>query len=111
MFIDVSYEQYAFVCKTIVNPIRLKIIEIIGPSKKNVSELQSELGITMSNLSNHLNSLHNAGILVREKKGNFIYYSLMEPELVEVIKKMKMVIHSIALKKNQIITNSNPHEE
>ena len=104
---DPFYEEYALFCKTIVSPIRLKIIETIGTDKPNVSEIQAKLHISMSNLSNHLSALHRIGVIGREKKGNFIYYYLMEPGLLEVLKKMKTVIRSIASKKNKIMIESN----
>ena len=71
---DSFYEQYASMCKTIVNPVRLKVIEIIGDKRMNVSEIQRIMDISMSNLSNHLSALYRVGILSREKKGNYIYY-------------------------------------
>ena len=103
---DPFYEEYAMLCKAIVSPIRLKIIETIGTGKPNVSEIQSKLHISMSNLSNHLSALHRIGVIGREKKGNFIFYFFMEPGLLEVLEKMKAVIRSIASKKNKIMLES-----
>ena len=104
---DPFYEEYALICKAIVSPVRLKIIETIGVEKPNVSEIQAKLHISMSNLSNHLSALHRIGVIGREKKGNFIYYYLMETDLLEVLEKMKAVIRSIASKKNKIMIESN----
>lgn len=107
MFIqDPFYEEYALYCKTIVNPVRLKIIEVIGDQKLNVTEIQEKIDISMSNLSNHLTALHRVGVLNRNKKGNFIYYSLTETELLEALKKMRSVITAIASKRNQTMLES-----
>ena len=106
MFEDTFYQEYALICKTIVNPIRLKIIDIIGVQKLNVSEIQAQLNISMSNLSNHLTALHRVGVVGREKKGNFIYYFLPVPEILEVMKKMRAVVHSIASRRNQMMIDS-----
>lgn len=107
MLEDTFYQEYALICKTIVNPIRLKIIEIIGDQKLNVTEIQTQLNISMSNLSNHLTALHRIGVVGREKKGNFIYYYLAEPLLLEVMKKMRAVVHSIASRRNRMMIDSN----
>ncbi|MCK5058760.1 MAG: helix-turn-helix transcriptional regulator, partial [Candidatus Aminicenantes bacterium] len=64
---DFFYEQYALVCKAIVNPVRLKIIEVISDRKMNVSQIREKMNISMSNLSNHLSALHLMGVLGREK--------------------------------------------
>jgi DNA-binding transcriptional ArsR family regulator len=107
MFEDSFYQEYALICKTIVNPIRLKIIELIGDRKLNVSEIQAQINISMSNLSNHLTALHRVGVVGREKKGNFIYYYLVEPQLLEVLKAMRFVVHSIASRRNRMMIDSN----
>lgn len=106
MLKDPFYQEYALICKTIVNPVRLKIIDLIGDQKMNVSEIQTQLNISMSNLSNHLTALHRIGVVGREKKGNFIYYYLVEPQLLEVTKTMKTVVHSIASRRNRMMIDS-----
>lgn len=103
---DVFYEEYALICKTIVNPIRIQIIEVIGKEKLNVSDIQTQLNISKSNLSNHLSALHRIGVLGREKKGNYIFYYLMEFELLDVLQGMKRVVYSIASKRNQLMSES-----
>lgn len=100
---DSFYEQYASMCKTIVNPVRLKVIEIIGDKKMNVSEIQKTMDISMSNLSNHLSALYRVGVLSREKQGNYIYYFLTEHTLMEVLQKMREVVRSITSKRNGIM--------
>lgn len=100
---DKFYDQYALICKTIVNPVRLKIINVIGEKKINVSEIREAVGISMSNLSNHLSALHRVGILSREKKGNYIYYYLTELSLLEVLDKMKQVIQSVSAERNGLL--------
>ncbi len=97
---EVFYEQYSLICRTITNPVRLKIIELIGEEKKSVGEIQEQLGISMSNLSNHLSALYKLGIVRREKKGNFVYYYLTEKKLLEVLKLMRSVIETIMEKRN-----------
>jgi ArsR family transcriptional regulator len=100
---DYFYEQYALVCKTIVNPVRLKIIEVIRDGKMNVSQIREEMNISMSNLSNHLNALYLMGVVGREKKGNFIYYFLTDLDLLVVLDMMKKVVGAIVVKRNRMI--------
>lgn len=104
---DPFYEQYASMCKAIVNPIRLKIIETIGGNRMNASDIQARLNISKSNLSNHLNALFQVGVLDRVKEGSFIFYSLAEPELLAALAKMRSAIGSIASKKHKTMVESN----
>ncbi len=97
---DDFLEFYVLMCSSISKPARLKIIATIGEGKKNVSELQKELDITMSNLSNHLNGLYRAGIVGKEKQGNYVYYYLNEPDLLKGIAKMQDLFKTISTKRH-----------
>lgn len=103
---DPFYEQYAVMCKTIVNPIRLKIIDVIGDKEMNVSEIKDQLDISMSNLSNHLAALHRVGVIRRVKKGSFIYYSLAEKDLLDALARLRAAIASMASKQNKMMMQS-----
>lgn len=92
---DEFLELYVLLCKTVSKPDRLKIIKAIGEGKMNVSTLQKELNISMSNLSNHLNGLYRAGVLGREKQGNYTYYYLIEPRLLQGISQMQEIFKYI----------------
>lgn len=95
MLEDEFLELYVLMCQTISKPIRLKVLDIIGEGKMNVGELQKELDISMSSLSNHLNELYRAGVLGKEKQGNFVYYYLTQPKLLEGIARMQDLIKDI----------------
>ncbi len=92
-------ELYVMFCKTISKPARLRIIHLIGNGKMNVSTIQKELDIPLSNLSNHLNDLYRVGILSKEKQGNFVFYYLTDPELVAGVTKMQQIVKNINQKK------------
>ena len=106
MTIDPYYEQYSYMCKALVHPFRLKIIETIGEQELNVSSILEKVTISKSNLSNHLTALFQAGILNREKKGSYIYYSLTDTTLLEAMSKLKTTVISIAAKRHQVMIDS-----
>jgi len=97
---------YVLMCQIISKPHRLKILYTIGKKKVNVSDLQSQLDIPMSNLSNHLNALYRAGVLGKEKRGNFVYYYLTVPRLLEGITRMQNIIKLINVRRNGISLDS-----
>jgi DNA-binding transcriptional ArsR family regulator len=101
-FGDEFLELYVVMCNTISKPIRIKIIKLIGRRKLNVSQIQKELDVSMSNISNHLTDLYRQGILSREKKGNFTYYSLADSELLDGIDYMQKIIRKITKKRSSI---------
>ena len=67
------------------DPNRLRILFAIGKEKKTVSEIMSETSLPQTLVSFHLRPLRESGILTTERKGPFIYYSLSEPTLIDLL--------------------------
>ena len=67
------------------DPNRLRILFVIGKEKKTVSEIMSETSLPQTLVSFHLRPLRESGILTTERKGAFIYYSLSEPNLIDLL--------------------------
>lgn len=86
------YEQYAMVCQVITKPSRLLIIDLIGKSNMNVSELQEKTQLSTSSLSNHLNALFKMGVLNKTKDGVYAYYSLADTGLLKIIENMSKFV-------------------
>lgn len=70
---------------------RLKIIFAIGKDKKSVSEIMNETSLSQTLTSFHLRPLRESGILTTERKGPFIYYSVAEPVLLELLVSLRGV--------------------
>lgn len=98
------YDYYTSICKSISTPIRIRIIETIWEKENlNVSQIQKKLDIPISRLSNNLSILYKIGVLDKQKKGSFIYYSLKHKEIIDAIKNMKKVVELIALEGSNLL--------
>jgi ArsR family transcriptional regulator len=75
------YNLQANVSKTLANPIRLAILHTLRDGEKSVNELTGTLGISQSNLSQHLAIMRQAGILRTRKQGTSIFYSVTNPKI------------------------------
>lgn len=64
---------------------RLKILFAIGKETKSVSEIMDETSLPQTLVSFHLRPLRESGIVLTERKGAFIYYSLGEPFLIDLL--------------------------
>jgi ArsR family transcriptional regulator, arsenate/arsenite/antimonite-responsive transcriptional repressor len=64
------------VFKALSDKNRRKIIEILRKKDMSVKELNNYFPITQASLSHHLDMLKRAGLVVDERRGQFIYYSL-----------------------------------
>lgn len=75
------YNMQAAISKTLANPIRLAILHTLRDGEKSVNELTDILGISQSNLSQHLAIMRQVGILTTRKQGTSIFYSVTNPKI------------------------------
>lgn len=84
-------KEYCELFKVLAHPIRLKIA--CGLSKKdecNVNFMTEQLGISQSNVSQHLAIMRSAGILTRYQKGTQACYRLTNEKVKKIIKVMEV---------------------
>ncbi len=63
-------------------PMRLKIISCLCRGEKNVSQLLEEVETTQPNMSQHLSTLYQSGVLGRRRDGVQIYYRIVNDRVV-----------------------------
>jgi len=77
------YELHAELCKTLSNPTRLEVLNILREGEKSVSELTSLTGVHQANISQHLAVLRQSGIVKTRKDGANIYYKIANPKIIK----------------------------
>ena len=82
------YQAYKLFFGTLTSHSRLRIINLLRKSPKNVSQIQSQLKLERTNLSHDLQRLKKCGFVLVEIDGKFRYYKLNE----ETIKPMMDII-------------------
>lgn len=80
------YEQKAEKLKALAHPQRLCIIKGLIENKCNVTGIQECLQIPQSTVSQHLAKLKSAGIIDGKRKGLEICYSVVDQEVIELVK-------------------------
>lgn len=78
------YEMQAELCKTLSNPKRLEILDILKEREEvSVNHLAEMLEIPKANTSQHLAVLRQAGVVATRKDGINVYYSLRSAKISE----------------------------
>jgi ArsR family transcriptional regulator len=80
---DEQAEGTAAVFKALGDPARVKIVNLLARSDEAVCacEFIPALGLAQATVSHHLKKLTDAGLLEREQRGKWAYFSL-NPEAV-----------------------------
>jgi ArsR family transcriptional regulator len=79
---DEVFESAAEVFRVMSAPMRLKIISSLCNGEKNVSQLLSEIDTTQPNMSQHLNTLYQSGVLGKRREGVQIFYRIINDRVV-----------------------------
>jgi DNA-binding transcriptional ArsR family regulator len=81
---DQVFELAAEVFRVMSAPMRLKIISRLSNREKNVTELLSEIKTTQPNMSQHLNTLYQAGVLGKRREGVQIHYRIIDDRVASL---------------------------
>lgn len=76
---DMLYQEFARIGKCLSSPKRLEILDLLSQSPKSVEKLAKSTGMSVANVSQHLQTLHNARLVDYKKDGNFVIYELADP--------------------------------
>ena len=71
--------ELAAAFKVLADPARLRLVSVIAsqPGAEGcVCNLTAPLGLSQPTVTHHLKLLHQAGVLDREQRGRWVYYSL-----------------------------------
>ena len=79
---DEVFEKVADLFRLMSAPMRLRIISALCDGEKNVGELLAEIDTTQPNMSQHLNTLYQAGVLGKRRAGVQIYYRIINNRVV-----------------------------
>jgi ArsR family transcriptional regulator, arsenate/arsenite/antimonite-responsive transcriptional repressor len=71
-------EAAATLFKALADPARVKILNLLATSAEPVCacEFEPELGLRQATVSHHLKKLTEAGLLEREQRGKWAYFSI-----------------------------------
>jgi len=75
----------ALLLKPLAAPTRRKILKLLREHDLTAGEIADEFDISKPSISHHLNLLKQSGLVLDERQGQFIYYSLNMTVFQEVM--------------------------
>ncbi|PCI24252.1 transcriptional regulator [Candidatus Peregrinibacteria bacterium] len=76
------------VFKALSDPSRRKILELLKAESLTVTDILKHFSFTNASLSHHLDILKRADLICRERKGQFIHYSINTTVFEDVMGKV-----------------------
>jgi DNA-binding transcriptional ArsR family regulator len=80
-----NVESSAAFLKLLSNPTRLLVLCNLIESERCVGDLERDLDISQSALSQHLSKMRDEGIVKSEKQGQHVFYSISDSNVVDII--------------------------
>jgi ArsR family transcriptional regulator len=87
-------ELKADLFRALSNPGRIRILERLVEGERSVGDLQPEVGLELSHLSQQLGVLRRANLVTARKDGALVFYSVKNPLLADVLAVAKQLLIS-----------------
>jgi rhodanese-related sulfurtransferase/predicted transcriptional regulator len=78
------FEAIATMGKAFASPVRLELLDLLAQAPRTVDELAQASDQSTANASQHLQALHAAGLVTRERDGTRVRYALAGDETLRV---------------------------
>ncbi|KUJ73020.1 metalloregulator ArsR/SmtB family transcription factor [Thiomicrospira sp. WB1] len=88
------FEQLAQVSKALGHANRLMILDVLMQTDCDVETLQNKVGLNLANVSKHLQSLKQAGLVKTQRQGQRMIYSLSDPRVYTLVASLRDVAES-----------------
>src|SRR5678815_3969134 len=79
-----AVEMVAARFRVLGEPVRVRILEELRDGERNVSELVAAVGSTQPNISKHLRTLQEAGLIGRRQTGNQVFCFIDDPSVFDL---------------------------
>jgi DNA-binding transcriptional ArsR family regulator len=73
------------VFEALSSTVRRKILAYLSASDMTAGEIADRFEISKPSVSKHLSVLENAGLIIGERKGQYIHYSLVRENVVNTL--------------------------
>lgn len=90
-FKDAAYAQLALVGKALGSPARLEILALLGQAPRTVEVLACEIGKTVANTSQHLQTLKRAHLVQSTREGAHVRYALAGQDVSALLDQLHSV--------------------
>lgn len=85
---------HANICQALGDPKRIQILYALHGEPRYVSALADDLGMPQPTVSRHLQVLRQRSLVLTERDGQTVVYSLADPRIIEVLNTMRRIMRN-----------------
>jgi rhodanese-related sulfurtransferase/predicted transcriptional regulator len=78
------FQAISVMGKAFASPVRLELLDLLAQAPRTVEALARSTGQSNANVSQHLQALHAAGMVTREREGTSVRYEIAGPDALRV---------------------------
>ena len=96
-------QLHAQICAGLADPNRILILYELAESPRNVTELSQNLKMTQPMTSRHLKVLRERGMVIADRQGTVVLYSLGDHRLIEALDLLRAVLRDSLAKRAELV--------
>jgi rhodanese-related sulfurtransferase/DNA-binding transcriptional ArsR family regulator len=85
------FDEFARAAKALASGRRLELVDVLANGERTVEALAGAVGLSVANTSQHLQVLHQAGLITRRREGTSVHYRLAAPEVFDLWRTLRTV--------------------
>ena len=98
------FREFAEVAKALAHGVRLEILELLAQAGRNVETLARMAGVSVASVSQHLQKLRHAGLVVAVKNGKQVIYSLKDELAMDLLETLQRFAERNTAEVQQVIS-------
>lgn len=101
---------HAQVCSGLADPSRILILYTLSDKPYNVSDLAKTIELPQSTVSRHLKVLRDRGMVLAQRDGQSVYYSLADERIIQALDLIRAMLASSLESQGELArsVNQNP---
>ncbi len=96
------HQFHAHICSGLADPIRIMILYTLAEDSHTVKDLSKELEVPQPTVSRHLRHLRERGLVLAQREGAYVRYTLRDQRVIEALDILQLVMHDYFQEKAQL---------
>lgn len=95
------YCMHSDMCKTLANPRRQEILDVLRDGELSVGDIVERTGISQANVSRHLAMMRARGMVASRREGARVHYAITNAKIIQAFDLISEVMKETAEAQNR----------